>query len=523
MRFFAVALIFFGVTASSAQTPEVPHKMHFAGMTLTIRDDARREIQKDVDALTKNQKYFNVKVERAKTYFPIIEKVFAEERLPDDFKYLVLQESALVPDAVSVSDAVGFWQFKDYTAREMGLRVDGQIDERMNIVSASRGAAKYLKQSNFYFNNWIYALQAYQMGAGGVQRSIGEEDHGVSRMEITSDTYWYVKKYLSYKVAFEDALKGDAQVKVKEYPIQYATSVRELSSQMSVDEKVIRDFNRWIKGDQIPNDKSYSLIVPSGLVTEDFDKLTLASSHTAAAKAQPKLSEPLKNEPAKIKDERKEINGSWAARAVEGESLVSLAARLKMSVSDLVRFNDVAIDHQPIAGLFYFVEKKKSKGYEQAYTARPGDDLWLISQLQGVQLKKLKKYNADAQAIAPGTVVWLASVKGSDHDTEVVELEEQDTFDWSVKADHPKTGPQQDEKVNEIPKQSIDKTVKESQEQSQPKDESNGQLIIHEVKPSDTLFSVARQYNVTIKDLMDWNSKVDFALAVGEKLKIKAR
>ena len=95
MRFFAVALIFFGVAASYAQTPEVPHKMHFADMTLTIRDDARREIQKDVDALTKSPKYFGIKVERARTYFPLIEKVFAEERLPDDFKYLVLQESAL--------------------------------------------------------------------------------------------------------------------------------------------------------------------------------------------------------------------------------------------------------------------------------------------------------------------------------------------------------------------------------------------------------------------------------------------
>ena len=78
MRFLAVALIFSGVTASLAQTPEVPHKMHFADMTLTIRDDARREIQKDVDALTKSPKYFGIKVERARMYFPFIEKVFAD-------------------------------------------------------------------------------------------------------------------------------------------------------------------------------------------------------------------------------------------------------------------------------------------------------------------------------------------------------------------------------------------------------------------------------------------------------------
>jgi membrane-bound lytic murein transglycosylase D len=44
--------------------------------------------------------------------------------------------------------------------------------------------------------------------------------------------------------------------------------------------------------------------------------------------------------------------------------------------------------------------------------------------------------------------------------------------------------------------------------------------VVHEVKSSDTLYSIARQYGVTIKELMDWNKKKDFSLAVGEKLKI---
>lgn len=42
----------------------------------------------------------------------------------------------------------------------------------------------------------------------------------------------------------------------------------------------------------------------------------------------------------------------------------------------------------------------------------------------------------------------------------------------------------------------------------------------HEVKTSDTLYGIARQYNVTIKQIMEWNEKKDFSLAVGEKLKI---
>ena len=44
--------------------------------------------------------------------------------------------------------------------------------------------------------------------------------------------------------------------------------------------------------------------------------------------------------------------------------------------------------------------------------------------------------------------------------------------------------------------------------------------VFHEVKTSDTLYSIARQYSVTIKEIMEWNGKKDFSLSVGEKLKI---
>jgi len=45
----------------------------------------------------------------------------------------------------------------------------------------------------------------------------------------------------------------------------------------------------------------------------------------------------------------------------------------------------------------------------------------------------------------------------------------------------------------------------------------------HEVKLSDTLYSVARQYGVTIKDLMECNNKKDFSVSLGERLKIPSK
>src|SRR5688572_11207764 len=246
-----------------AQSPQVPHKMQFAGMTLTIRDDARREIQQDVDLLTRSPKHVAIKAERAKTYFPLIEKVFEEERVPDDFKYLVLQESALISDAVSSSNAVGFWQFKDFTAIEMGLRVDKEVDERMNIVSSSRAAAKYLKKNNYYFNNWLYALQAYQMGAGGVLQAVKDHESGAKHMEITSKTYWYVKKFLAHKVAYEDAVKGPGSVKVITLVNNEKKSMTELAREFALKEDELKSYNKWVRTEYIPGDKPYTVAIPT--------------------------------------------------------------------------------------------------------------------------------------------------------------------------------------------------------------------------------------------------------------------
>jgi len=585
MRFFAVALIFISA-ASYAQTPEVPHKMHFADMTLTIRDDARREIQKDVDALTQHPRYFNIKVERAKTYFPIIEKVFEEERLPDDFKYLVLQESALISDAVSVSNAVGFWQFKDFTAMEMGLRVDKEIDERMNIYSSSRGAARYLKKNNYLFNNWLLALQSYQMGGGGVQRAVGEKYNGARHMEITADTYWYVKKFLAHKIAFENAVKGEPQIKVVPYQIQSQKALKELAAELSIDEASLKEYNKWVRTDKIPADRTYSVIIPSGQLSPEFNTLILAS--TKASQAQ---SIPTKATPAKT--EKKRINGVLAIQATQSETTPALADRAGVSLANFLRYNEIPIDHVVESGAYYFLGKKKTKSAETKHAVKSGETLWSISQRYGVQSKRLKKLNKieDSNTLKPGEWVYLNTQRPIDNNAlepveveavAVVAVDDDSFFAWEVK-------PKEEIKTNVSPTQQVTTDVQiaiaDSIRITQIKDSVHivnkgetlyaiaknygvnvtdllawnnlditvgikpGQSLrvkpisaekpaemavvseepkpagffVYEVKSTDTLYSVARQYNVTIKELMDWNQKQDFSVALGEKLKIQSR
>jgi membrane-bound lytic murein transglycosylase D len=583
MRLFAVALFFLRAAASYGQAPEVPHKLQFAGITLTIRDDARREIQKDVDALTKHPRYFNIKVERAKTYFPIIEKIFAEERLPDDFKFLALQESALISDAISVTNAIGFWQFKDFTAIEMGLRMDNEVDERMNLMSATRAAAKYIKQNNYMFNNWLYALQAYQMGAGGVQRAVGDQHNGAKHMEITSETYWYVKKYLAHKVAFENSLQGVAHVRVVPLEIQSGKSLHEIAVELSVDETKLVEFNKWVKTGMVPSDKAYYVLIPAGEF-EDFSKFTLPTASTI--KPEPKtLSISSEADKSLEKPIQNRINDVAVIMAAKDESLVALAQRAKIELSSFLKYNDISIDHNPRVGAFYFLEKKKSKSPVEFYKSEKAEDLWYISQLTGMQLKRLKKFNdvEDNHVVPAGTQIWLNGPKPSNPlmpETEVVALIDGNAeFDWIAK---PENEPMQTIKTENIHKpKDLDKPFEKDsisdrkltgtrslQYTVSPGDtfysiaKANqveivdllawnnlnmtdglrpGQILkmastekvipfesrevnltnrIHEVQSSDTLYGIARKYGITIKELMDWNGKEDLAITVGEKLRI---
>lgn len=481
-------------------------------MTLTVRDDARREIQKDVDALTQSPRHFNIKAERAKTYFPIVEKIFAEERLPDDFKYLCLQESALIPDAVSSSNAVGFWQFKDFTAREMGLRIDAEVDERINIASASRAAARYLKQNNHYFNNWIYALQSYQMGAGGVMRAVGEKDLGVRHMEITTDTYWYVKKYLAHKVAFENAVQGKPALEVSHVYTAGGKSTSAIAKEVSVDEAQLKEFNKWLKSSVVPTDKEYALLIPHGNAGTEFGVLSIA-----AAKSQPVSAPNLSNA------EALSVNGIPVIRAAKGESWASLADRGNMSLKKFLRINDMSIDQPLQAGQLYFLEKKKKKAETALYTLHAGDNLWSVSQRFGVQQKSLLKFNglSSGTKLAVGTTLYLnARNPGGPHtfDGAVALLDEDEVFAWDQTSRPVKSVPGE----NSATESRLNESTVTSNS-TERVDVSATEETIHEVKPADTLYSVARQYGVTIQELMEWNDKKDFNVSIGEKLKVHPR
>ena len=120
-------------------------------------------------------------------YFPIFEKYIKEMDLPMDLRFLPIVESALDPNAVSRSNAVGLWQFISSTGEAYGLNNNHFVEERKDPHRSTKAALTYLKKLHDRYGDWSLALAAYNGGPGTVNKAI---KRGKSK------NFWKIKKYL---------------------------------------------------------------------------------------------------------------------------------------------------------------------------------------------------------------------------------------------------------------------------------------------------------------------------------------
>jgi membrane-bound lytic murein transglycosylase D len=562
-RIIFLTIFFSGPYLLGAQNTKVPSRMEFAGIKLRIMDDAREEIQKDVDALTASPKYFEIKAERARTYFPIIERIFKEENLPDDFKYLCLQESALISDAVSSSDAVGFWQFKDFSAMEVGMRVDKYVDERMNIVASTRGAAKYLHNNNQHFDNWLHALQAYQMGAGGAMKVLDNGHEGSKSMVINKKTYWYVKKFLAHKIAFEGSTNQKGMIEISEYYNGSNRAIKDIANETGVSEDEISTYNKWLKKGKVPDDKKYAVIIPRGNMNTELVATTIAKKTVKDEKVTveylfdkpgdfPKIEDEIDARAGKIVD----INGLPGIVAGRNDRIPELADKAGISLHKFLKYNDMGIDGRLVPGQVYYMKAKRSKAKAYNHVAQTDETLWSVSQKFGLKLKKLKlknRYKEDFTLIA-GRVLWLRYIRPSNVDIEYKEvtqipkpvvaskseiinsskIEEMDTL-MNAMIDSDSLNIQKETKeietveiaeidsfqINEL---NIAESTNFEEDIDEPEiedDEQDKILKIHEVALGETYYAISKLYTVSVINVLKWNNlKISDKLSIGQKLNI---
>jgi membrane-bound lytic murein transglycosylase D len=517
LRFQLLFFLLFSVSPVllQAQIPQVPLEMEFADLTLRIHPQAQREIQLDVDALYRNPTYFKLKADRVNLYLPIVERELRSQGVPDEIKYLVIQESGLVPDAISTSNAVGFWQFKQGTAEEVGLRVDPQVDERRSIVASTRGAATYLKKHNAALNNWMTAIVSYQMGLGGAKAYFGNQYAGQKVMVVDRNTHWYFKKFLAHRIAYQSSLPvfTATTARLSEVQIQGPTTFASLAKQFGVTEAHLVEFNKWAVNGRVPSG-TFTLFymkssgLPEGPVANQTQTAVATQTVTIAVSPsyKPANSYPKISGNTTKASQRKQIlvNNLEGVQAPATTTTSEFSDEIGMREKRFLRLNDLPETEKVDQGTYYYTEKKRPSAEADTHVVEAGESLWSISQKYGIRLASLKSKNRirkDAD-LRPGMVLNLKEPRKRG--------EEIPMYQEPVPA--PPTPASSSSQVATNPVQ--------SQESSPP----SATETSHTVRAGETLFSISKKYGLTVDELKQLNGiGSQNLITVGQKLRILIR
>ncbi len=480
-----VSLIF-DIKAQSNTIPEVPLKTEFAHVQIVLNSDARELVNTEIRRLlTPQNSFLDKKIEDMQVYFPLIERILEVENVPDDFKYLAVLESSLNPDAVSSTKAVGYWQFKDFTAAEMGLVMDRNRDDRKNLHLSTKAAAQYLKKNNLIFKNWVSSALSYTVGAGGAASIVPVEWSFSGEVKFDKYTHEYLIRSLAHKIAFEHRLNRVPKTSkvLLEFPARSRT-LGEISHEIGVSENELKKYNAWIPNGTVPGDRDYVLLVPSS-GKEPVNILSKVQPG-AVNLGYPKLKRITQVVTSTDQAVLYEINDKKGILAQPGDEVARLARKAKVSISKFLKYNDMTDRDLAKEGTVYYLKSKKSRAEVPYHTLGQNQSLWDVSHMYGVKLKKLKTYNrikAD-EPILPGRVLWLQKKRPKKQAIQYVNPPTESPESTQPKANNLPTG-----------------TIKNNEDII-----TTVATTTHRVLENETLFSLAKKYNTTVEELRRLNN-----------------
>jgi hypothetical protein len=254
----------------------------FCGETVPLEiQDIRERLEKEMLLTLADRAQVILWMKRSPRFMPIIEKMLAEYDLPDDLKYVAIAESALRPHVGSPAGAIGFWQFMRATARNYGLAVNSDMDERRNIFKSTLAAIGYFDDLYADLGSWTLAAAAFNMGEEGLKSEILlQKTNDYHRLYLPLETQRYIFRIISAKLILQNPQKYGFQLTEKDLypPLEFdqvevhcaqRTPIRLIAQAAGTYFKKIKDLNPDIRGYYLP-EGTHAVLVPKGAAPDFY-------------------------------------------------------------------------------------------------------------------------------------------------------------------------------------------------------------------------------------------------------------
>lgn len=255
---------------------ELPGKLTFAGEEVPmeyydVRENLDRELLSTVYFHSQTIRY----IKNMPRYFSIVEPILKSNGIPEDFKYLSVAESGFDTRAVSPAKAVGLWQLLESSARENGLEINAEVDERYNVEKSTEVACRIFKSAYQKYKSWSLVAASYNGGRAGLDRQMANQK-AISYYDLlfVEETSRYVFRILALKMVMEDPEKYGFRIEKKQlYPVIETKNIEvkgpvkdwaAFAIEKGITYKTLKMFNPWLRETFLknPTRKTYTLKIP---------------------------------------------------------------------------------------------------------------------------------------------------------------------------------------------------------------------------------------------------------------------
>ncbi|WP_022962318.1 LysM peptidoglycan-binding domain-containing protein [Halopseudomonas pelagia] len=336
-------------------------------------------------------RYFELTSPRAERYMHYVVEQLDARQMPLELALLPFVESGYNPMALSSSSAAGIWQFIPSTGEVFSLRQDSWYDGRRDITASTQAALDYLsKLANMFDGDWLLAIAAYNCGEGCVGRAIKRNQQlGLPtdywNLQLPRETMNYVPKLL-------------AMSQIIDRPSLHGTVLPELANTPYFTEVEIKR--------QLDLHKAAEL---ADMPTEDFMLLNPAfKQRMTSPQGIYRLLVPVNRAEqfsaalANLPESERVSYLHYQVRS--GDTLSQIARRHQLSVSairdtnqlngNIINIGQTLILPQMGAGPAVSSPAPAQLATTQSvYRVKSGDSLWNIARAHGVSISVLREHN----------------------------------------------------------------------------------------------------------------------------------